>query len=380
MKGGSPGPWLCWLSFGFASVADWPTYLEGPGNQIPSYFNFDCVGLTQTFQWDLLHLSWENQDNGTLVWWQFEDAWRMQGRVGAERVLWEAETECPIGVLHLLLLETMSLMDMHEEAAGRVESVELPSGEYLEALYGPDSFDQSPVDAAQLCFLREHFQDLLGRVSWYLVALSRWQVFEVMYRHFALLVSRWRALKAHCMLGWETKATSCCSADNQQEDPVAWPELREAMLTFVAGLGPEKSLPAETQLSTLGNLVLGRPSGEFELLKQECPCGVLSASQYLAYASIFQYTRRFEDVAALIQELLVFTPLEHFGDPADWPVIQMFRIIADVGVGRFIQYDQYSKRKGRFTDLSPEVKAALNPFGSSDEARRFVPFFHRTLT
>ena len=134
------------------------------------------------------------------------------------------------------------------------------------------------------------------------------------------------------------------------------------------------------RLSTLGNLVLGRPSGEFELLKQECPCGVLSASQYLAYASIFQYTRRFEDVAALIQELLVFTPLEHFGDPADWPVIQMFRIIADVGVGRFIQYDQYSKRKGRFTDLSPEVKAALNPFGSSDEARRFVPFFHRTLT
>ena len=78
----------------------------------------------------------------------------MQGRVGAERVLWETETECPIGVLHLLLLETMSLMDMHEEAAGRVESVELPSGEYLEALYGPDSFDQSPVDAAQLCFLR----------------------------------------------------------------------------------------------------------------------------------------------------------------------------------------------------------------------------------
>ena len=87
------------------------------------------------------------------------------------------------------------------------------------------------------------------------------------------------------MLGWETRATSCCSTDNQQEvvhhddflffsgicmacfygssfssrdrgaswkDPVAWPELREAMLTFVAGLGPEKSLPAEAQLLAKG--------------------------------------------------------------------------------------------------------------------------------
>ena len=128
-------------------------YVEGPGAEIPPYFNFDCVGLTQTFQWDLLHSTLEN-DNETLVWWQFEDAWRMQGRIGAERVLWEAETECPIGVLYLLLLETSSLMYMHEEAAGRVESVELLTGEYLKAFYGPDSFDQSPVDVAQLCFLR----------------------------------------------------------------------------------------------------------------------------------------------------------------------------------------------------------------------------------
>ena len=71
----------------------------------------------------------------------------------------------------------------------------------------------------------------------------------------------------------------------------------------------------------------------------------------------------------------MFTPLEHFGDPTDWPVIHMFRIIADVGVGRFIQYDQYSKRKGRFTDLSPEVKAALNPFGSFRGSQTFRAFF-----